>query len=109
MKLIEFEGEEVGVAEAVVLAVESLDLVIGSFQGTGGNWIVIPGQDSLGVLEQRPGEIVEDADAGTQGLMISVEQLAPRSAPIGLLPDLPQVFLEIVGSGQRLIQPQGLA
>ena len=49
MNAEDFESEELGIAKAVGLPLHGFDLVVGSFQRTGRDGIVVPGQDAVGV------------------------------------------------------------
>jgi len=105
---VDFEVEEFLVAESVVLALHGFDFVVGAFEGSGGDGMIVPGEDALGVGQESAGELLDDADAGSQGLQIPRLEEPAGLGFAGLVPQLSQIFLEIVGGGQRLIQLQGL-
>lgn len=55
-------------SESVGLALHGFDLVVGAFQGAGGDWVVVPGKDAEGVEAERLGEGFELADATNLGI-----------------------------------------
>ena len=71
MQGVDFEFEELGVSEAVGLSLHDADLGIGTFEGAGGNGVVVVGEDSVTVAGQ--------ANATT------MPKAPPRSS-LGLLP-----------------------
>src|SRR5262249_15001599 len=99
--------EELTVAEAIGLAFHGLDLGVGAFQGAGGYRVVVPGQDTRLMLLESIGEPLEQPDARGARTGQPVAEYTPGRALVGLVPDLPQILLEIVGDGQRLVQTQG--
>lgn len=62
--------------------------------------MVVPGQDSLAMGQQRLGELLQHADAGLMGFANPGLQMASRGGFIGKRPQLPQIFLQIVGGKQ---------
>jgi len=44
-----FEFEKFLIAESVGLSFHGFDFVVGPFERTGGDWIVVPSEDALGV------------------------------------------------------------
>jgi len=63
MKGIDSEHEEGLVSKSVCLSLERFDLVVGSFQGSGGNPMIVVSEDALFVGAQGFGNILEYADA----------------------------------------------
>ena len=63
MDCIDFQDEELVVTKAVGLAFHGLDLVVGAFQGTGGNGVVVVGQQAVGVEAKGSGKLLEHANA----------------------------------------------
>jgi hypothetical protein len=57
------EPKEGPVPEAVCLSLECFDLVVGSFQGSGRNPMIVVSEDTGSVGAQRLGNILEYADA----------------------------------------------
>ena len=102
----DFEFEELVVAEAVGLAFHGLDLGVGAFQGAGGD----AGSRSRpgcppGVLRAcRRTAAACGCRRPRRGRIQSSQERGAPSRLLGLLPDLPQVFLQVVGHGQRLVQ-----
>ena len=52
------------VSESVGLAFHGLDFVVGAFQGSGRDGVVVPGEDAPGVEAERLGKLFQDANAG---------------------------------------------
>ena len=63
MQGIDFEFEELLIAEAVGLALHRLDLVVRALQRPRRYPAIVVGQDALAVPGQRCGELLEQADA----------------------------------------------
>jgi len=63
VKGIDAEHEEGLISETVGLTLERLDLVVGSFQGSGRNPMIVVSEDALFVSPQGLGNILEYADA----------------------------------------------
>jgi hypothetical protein len=59
----DFEFEELPVSEAIGLPLHSFDLVIGPFQGAGGDGVVIEGQDASAIDRQGLAHFDEHGDA----------------------------------------------
>src|SRR5207249_2341317 len=59
---------------------------------------------ALLVLVQGGSELDEHADARGSSAGKPVTQNPPGGAQVGLVPNLPQVFLEVVGGGQRQVE-----
>jgi hypothetical protein len=63
-------------------------------------------QDTLLMLLQRIRELRQHSNARSASAGQPIPEHLPRAALVWLRPDLPQVFLEIVGDGERFIQAQ---
>jgi len=59
---VDFQDEELMVSEAVGLAIHGFDFVVGAFQRSGGNGVVVVGKETVGVKTERSGELVKDAN-----------------------------------------------
>ena len=57
---------------------------------------------------QGLGEVLEDADPGRLGPPHPVGEEGLRRGLVRLFPELPEILLQIVRGGQRLVQAQGL-
>ena len=86
----EFEFEEFQVAIAISLPLHEFDIVVRAFQWSGGDGVIVPGQDAAAVLAQRAGELLQLADA--RGFRPAIkaalqdradEQLAAKLSPSG--------------------------
>ena len=87
---------------------EEFDFVVGSLQGSGRDGVVVPVEDSFAVGLQCAGKLHQLPDpAGCGGGDPAVEDDAGGGLVL-LHPDLGEVFLEVVGRGQRLVQLEGL-
>jgi hypothetical protein len=58
MELIEFEDEELTVTQPVVLSVEGFDFVVGAFQRPGGDGVIVPSEDAVGVGQEGASEVL---------------------------------------------------
>ena len=96
------------IAEAIGVALQSADLVVGALQRPRGNRELEIVEDAPGVLPQGAGELLQDADLGSHRPGTPGGQEFPGRPPVRLFPQLSQVFLEVIGRGQRGIQFQGL-
>lgn len=56
---------------------------------------------------KRLGELLKHTDAGRFGVHDPVEQKCLGRLLVVLFPDLVEFVLEVIGDGQRLIQPEG--
>ena len=63
VKGIDTEHEKGLVSESVCLSLERLDLIVGSFQRSGGDPMIVVSEDALFVSGQGFGNIFEYADA----------------------------------------------
>ena len=82
--------------------------MVGSLQGAGGDGVVVPVEDSFAVGLPCAGERHQLPDpAGCGGGDPAVEDNAAGGL-VRLLPDLGEVFLEVVSRGEGLIQLEGL-
>lgn len=104
MKGQDFEFEEFVIPEAIGLPFHGFDLIVGPFQGSGGDGVVIIGQDAAAVKGQGLGHLDQHGDAGSRGPIHPILQDGGRCGFVRLLSYLVQVFLHIVGQGQRLVQ-----
>ena len=100
----DLQFEELLIAEAIRLTFHRLDLGVGALQGTSGDRVVVVGQDALLVLSKVSANWLQHPDARGTGPGQPIPQDAPSRPLVRLAPDLPQVFLEVVGRGQRLIE-----
>lgn len=93
---------ELPIPEAIHLAFH------GSFEGVCGDWVLVIGQDAFLMLLQCVRETLPHANFRCTGPCQPVLEDPKCRALVRLPPDLPQVFLEVVGGGQGRVQLQGL-
>ena len=60
----DFEHEEFGVTKAVCLSFHGFDFVVGSFEWSGGDRVVVPCKDAPGMKAKGLGKLHEHTDAG---------------------------------------------
>src|ERR1035437_10767906 len=107
MEAKQFEAEEFLVAVAVGHAFEVFDLVVGALQGSGGDGVIVPCQNAVAEAFQGLGEVVEDGDAGAAGATAPAVEAPLGGGLIALIPELPEVLLEVIGGGQGGVELQG--
>ena len=64
MEAEDFEFEELGITEAVGLALHGFDLVVGALQRAGRDAVIVVIQNAFLVGLERVGELLQEADAG---------------------------------------------
>ena len=101
MDSVDLELEEFIVSKAVALPLEDTDFGVGSFQLGSRDAVVVVGQEAGAVGGQRLGELLEHSNAGGCRAADPVLEKGGRRQLVGLRPELAQVFLEVVGGGQR--------
>jgi hypothetical protein len=106
MERIEFHDEVIRIAVAIGHSLESTDLVVDAFEWSCGNLEVIPVQNPRAMAFQRVGHGPQDPDARGPSSGASVCEEPASDRFVGLLPDLTEIFLEIVANHQGLIQSQ---
>src|SRR5215469_2083859 len=100
----DLEFEKLVISETICLALHGLDLVVRTLQGSRADWIVVVGQEASSMLVQCLGHLPEHVDTRCLGPSYPVvEEQCGVSLP-GLLPELPEVFLHVVGQCQGLVQ-----
>jgi len=104
----DFEFEVFLVAEAVGLAFEHCDRVVGVFEGTGRDRVIVPGKDAGSIDGQGAGEGCEHEDAARLGLTDPVVEEAASGLFVRLFPQQRQVFLKAVGGDEVFVESQGL-
>lgn len=77
MKTVDLKLEELDVPVSVRHPLHHLDLVVRAFQGTRGDPVVIPGQDTPTMGGQQGGELDQHRDAGHLGAPAPVRQELP--------------------------------
>ena len=87
---------------------EEFDFVVGSFEGAGRDGVVRPVEDSFAVGLQCACELHELFDTAGFGVCKPVIEDDAGGDFARLLPDLGEVFLEVVGRGQRLVESESL-
>lgn len=102
----DFEFEEIEVTVTEGSALEELEFVVGSFERAGGDGMVVPIQQAGAVAEEGCGELLQDSDATALSLFGPGRQAAFGAGFRGLVPQLPQIFLEVVRGRQRFIEGQ---
>jgi len=95
--------EERDVSEPICLAFHGLDLVVHPFQWACGDAMSVVGEDAIAVSLKSSGESLQDADP--RGLCLGDPFI--QSLPCAFLslfpPDLPEIFLQVVGNGRGLL------
>src|SRR5713101_4708441 len=104
----DFEFEERAITKAVGLSFHRLDLGVGAFQRSGGDRVVVIGQDAFLVAFQGVRELGQHADTGGTGTSQPIPKDAASVALELLVPDLPEILLEVIGDGQRGVQAWGV-
>ena len=93
---VDFEFEELDVAEAVGLAFHGFDFVVGALEGGGGDGVIVPVEDAVAVDLDRPGHFLHAADARVFGQQDPEIEGCSGTAFVRLAPDLPELFRQIV-------------
>ena len=75
---------------------EEFDFVVGSLQRSGGDRVVVPVEDTFAVDLQRAGELHQLSDAARCGVGDPEVEDDATGDLARLLPDLGEVFLEVV-------------
>ena len=102
----DFEFEELGISESVGLSFHRFDFVVGAFQGSGRDGVVVPGQDALGMEAEGSRKLFEHPNAGRFGVHDPIHKQGFRRFSIVLFPEFVQFVLQVISHGQRLVQPQ---
>ena len=97
------------IAEAVRLAFHGLDLGVGALQRACGDGVVVVGKDAAAVFVHRGGELFQHRDLRGASAGDPILENAPSGVFVALLPDLPQILLEIVGDGQGATERQSVS
>ena len=107
MERVEFSDEVIFIFVAVGHSLEGSDLVVDTFLRSTGNWIIVPVQDAVAVAIQSIGHGDQDFDSRRASSATPVCQKLCRDGFGRLLPDLTEIFFEVVSHRQRMIQGQG--
>src|ERR1700729_4369460 len=100
--------EKLLVSKSVRLPLHRLDLVVRPFQGTGADREVVVRQQTRAATLQCLGHLLKHAYARGLRSPDPVREKSTGERLARLVPELPQVFLQVVGRRQRLVQLQGL-
>ena len=104
----DLEFEKLDVPESIGLPLHGLDLVVGPLEGACADRIVVVGQEAGTMCIQRLGHLHEHVYSRRLGPPNPVVQERGGEPLARLLPELPQVFLHVVGQRQGPVQLQGL-
>src|SRR5438270_13485384 len=102
------EFEELAIAEAVGLTLHRLDFVVDAVQRAGRNAVVVEGEDAVAVVCQDASKLLQHTYARRLGTADPIVEDSSSHGFVVLPPDLTQVFLEVVGDGQRSVESQGV-
>src|SRR5271170_4004956 len=106
MNSIDFQFEELLVAVAIGLPLHRLDLVVRPLQGTRRDRVVIPRYQAQRVFPQRLGQTSQERNARSLCPCQPIQQEDRRLVLVVLLPEFPQLLLEVIGRRQRFVQLQ---
>ena len=108
MQRIDFEHEELLISEAVCLSLHSFDFVVGSFQRTCRDSIVVVGEDSGPMGPERFCKPFEHGDTRRLGSCDPVCQVSLCRIFVRLLPQEPEILFHVVCRCQRLVDTKRL-
>src|SRR5439155_18366720 len=95
----DFEFEERAIAKAVGLAFHRLDLGVVAFQRSGGDRVVVVGQDAFLVAFQGVRELSQHADTGGTATSQPIPKDAAGVALVTQVPNLAEMLLEKIDDG----------
>ena len=102
----DFEFEEVAVSVAEGTSLEEFEFVVGGFEWSGRDPVIVPIQQASEMSGARFGELLQDTDAAGLSLRTPRREKAFGDGLRGLAPELSQVFLEGIRRRQRFVQRQ---
>ena len=105
MQGMDLESEEFLVGEAVGLTLHEADVGVGWLEGAGGDGAIVPGEQAVAASVSANFWSVRMPQAWAR--VRTVVQEALGLGFVGLVSELAQVFLHVVGGGRGLVQGQG--
>ena len=104
MESVEAQFEEITVSEAEGAGEQAADFSVDAFHLCTGEPGLVKAQDPLGMAKEGLRHRLELPDAAGFCLRALFAQESPGLAPVFLLPEFSELFLEQVGTLQRLVK-----